>query len=247
MAKRPSKPDLKSSGSVRAPADTQDQQVYAHIFDAILEQRLAPGTKLTEEALGEVFGVSRTIIRRSLDRLAHEGVVNFIPNRGAFVAKPDVDQAREILEARRLIELAVVERVANRAGQLEVQIKKLRKLIREEHESSAREDYGTAIRLSGEFHLYLSQLAGNEPLGGFLRSLVPQTSLIISLYESSNGSRCAIDEHSQLIDAIEAGDVGLSVRLMSEHLDHIESRLDFYQEGSVENLRHLFEGKQVKR
>lgn len=52
---------------------TQDDIVYAHIFDAILEQRLAPGTKLSEEALGEIFGVSRTIIRRALSRLAHEG------------------------------------------------------------------------------------------------------------------------------------------------------------------------------
>ena len=53
---------------------TQDDMVYAHIFDAILEQRLAPGTKLSEEALGEIFGVSRTIIRRALSRLAHEQV-----------------------------------------------------------------------------------------------------------------------------------------------------------------------------
>ena len=61
---------------------TQDDIVYAHIFDAILEQRLAPGTKLSEEALGEIFGVSRTIIRRALSRLAHEGVL--LPERGQF-------------------------------------------------------------------------------------------------------------------------------------------------------------------
>jgi DNA-binding transcriptional MocR family regulator len=58
---------------------TQDDIVYAHIFEAILEQRLAPGTKLSEEALGEIFGVSRTIIRRALSRLAHEGVVLLRP------------------------------------------------------------------------------------------------------------------------------------------------------------------------
>ncbi len=71
---------------------TQDDIVYAHIFDAILEQRLAPGTKLSEEALGEIFGVSRTIIRRALSRLAHEGVVLLRPNRGAVVASPSVDE-----------------------------------------------------------------------------------------------------------------------------------------------------------
>ena len=71
---------------------TQDDIVYAHIFEAILEQRLAPGTKLSEEALGEIFGVSRTIIRRALSRLAHESVVLLRPNRGAVVASPTVEE-----------------------------------------------------------------------------------------------------------------------------------------------------------
>jgi DNA-binding FadR family transcriptional regulator len=67
---------------------TQDDIVYAHIFEAILEQRLAPGTKLSEEALGEIFGVSRTIIRRALSRLAHESVVlRGQPRRGG--GQPD--------------------------------------------------------------------------------------------------------------------------------------------------------------
>ncbi|MCF5602574.1 GntR family transcriptional regulator, partial [Pseudomonas syringae] len=78
---------LDSSRSV-----TQDDVVYEHIFDAILEQRLAPGTRLSEEALGEIFGVSRTIIRRALSRLGHEGVVLLRPNRGAVVASPSVEE-----------------------------------------------------------------------------------------------------------------------------------------------------------
>ena len=86
---------------------TQDEIVYAHIFDAILEQRLAPGTKLSEEALGEIFGVSRTIIRRALSRLAHEQVVLLRPNRGAVVASPIIDEARQILFARRTVERAI--------------------------------------------------------------------------------------------------------------------------------------------
>ena len=84
---------------------TQDDIVYAHIFEAILEQRLAPGTKLSEEALGEIFGVSRTIIRRALSRLAHESVVLLRPNRGAVVASPTVEEARQVFFSRRLVEL----------------------------------------------------------------------------------------------------------------------------------------------
>ena len=79
---------------------TQDDVVYGHIFDAILEHRLPPGTKLSEEALGEIFGVSRTIIRRALLRLSVEQVVVTRPNRGSVVASPSVDEALQILKAR---------------------------------------------------------------------------------------------------------------------------------------------------
>ena len=226
--------------NAKAKVATQDQKIYEHIFDAILEQRLAPGTKLTEEGLGDVFGVSRTIIRRTLSRLTHEGVVELIPNRGAFVAKPDVNSARQTLEARRLIELALVERVAERGAQLKRELKLLRLLIEEEHASAARADSGTAIRLSGEFHLELAQLAGNAPLANFLRSLVSQTSLIIAMYQRSQQSNCAIDEHSKLVDAIEREDKSLATHLMAEHLDHIEARLDLMQGEKEADLEKVF-------
>lgn len=226
--------------NAKAKGATQDQKIYEHIFDAILEQRLAPGTKLTEEGLGEVFGVSRTIIRRTLSRLTHEGVVELIPNRGAFVAKPDIDSARQILDARRLIELALVERVAERGPQLQRELKLLRLLIDEEHASSARADTGTAIRLSGEFHLELAQLAHNEPMANFLRSLVSQTSLIIAMYQTSQQSNCAIDEHSNLLDAIEHGDKVTALNLMAEHLAHIEARLELVQSEQEVDLEKVF-------
>src|SRR6195952_1031286 len=103
----PLKKQPRSSDSGRSV--TQDDIVYEHIFDAILEQRLAPGTKLSEEALGEIFGVSRTIIRRALSRLGHEGVVLLRPNRGAVVASPSVEEARQVFFARRMVEKAITE------------------------------------------------------------------------------------------------------------------------------------------
>lgn len=130
---------------------TQDDIVYAHIFDAILEQRLAPGTKLSEEALGEIFGVSRTIIRRALSRLAHEGVVLLRPNRGAVVASPSVEEARQIFFARRLVEKAITELAVQHAS--DAQLAELRQMVIDERDCFARGDRGAGIRLSGEFHL----------------------------------------------------------------------------------------------
>lgn len=140
---------------------TQDDIVYAHIFEAILEQRLAPGTKLSEEALGEIFGVSRTIIRRALSRLAHESVVLLRPNRGAVVASPTVEEARQVFFSRRMVERAITELAVQHAA-IE-QLNELRQMVREERDSFSRGDRGAGIRLSGEFHLKLAEAAGNAP------------------------------------------------------------------------------------
>ena len=146
-------------------AGSQDDIVYAHIFDAILEQRLAPGTKLSEEALGEIFGVSRTIIRRALSRLTYEQVVELRPNRGAVVASPSVDEARQVFAARRIIERAITELATEHATDADISI--IKGMVAEEQACFKRGDKGAGIRLSGEFHMRLAMLAKNGPLLAF--------------------------------------------------------------------------------
>lgn len=232
-------PSLKKQRSVKnRRTGTQDDVVYAHIFDAILEQRLAPGTKLSEEALGEIFGVSRTIIRRSLSRLAYEGVVQLRPNRGAIVSSPTVSDARQIFYARRLVERAIIElAVAHTTAE---QIGHLRKMVVEEQATFSRGDRGTGIRLSGEFHLKLAELARNQPLMNFSRGLISQTSLIIAQYESSGRLHCSYHEHNQLIDAIAERDIDKAVELMMAHLNFIEVKLNLDEESATDDLHVVF-------
>ncbi|POD33657.1 transcriptional regulator, GntR family [Pseudomonas syringae] len=217
---------------------TQDDIVYEHVFDAILEQRLAPGTKLSEEALGEIFGVSRTIIRRALSRLGHEGVVLLRPNRGAVVASPSVEEARQVFFARRMVEKAITQLAVEHATA--EQLAELRQMVSDERDSFARGDRGAGIRLSGEFHLQLAVAARNAPLISFQRSLVSQTSLIIAQYETGNRTHCSYDEHSQLIDAIEARNAALAVELMMHHMDHIDSKLNLDEDSTSDDLHAVF-------
>ena len=217
---------------------TQDDVVYEHVFDAILEQRLAPGTRLSEEALGEIFGVSRTIIRRALSRLGHEGVVLLRPNRGAVVASPSVEEARQVFFARRMVEKAITQLAVEHATA--EQLAELRQMVSDERDSFARGDRGAGIRLSGEFHLQLAVAARNAPLISFQRSLVSQTSLIIAQYETGNRTHCSYDEHSQLIDAIEARDATLAVNLMMHHMDHIDSKLNLDEDSASDDLHAVF-------
>lgn len=197
--------------------------IYPRLFDAILEQRIAPSSRFTEVGLGETFGVSRSVIRRVLAKLSHQQVIILRPNQRAQVAAPDAQQTRQVLEARRLTEITVVQLACAQATPM--QIRQLRELIARERECIERDQCGPAIRLSGEFHLQLAAIAGNAPLAQFLDSLVPLTSLIIAQYEAQACTYCAWQEHVAIVDALEQRDVSSAIRLMTQHLDHLEAKL----------------------
>ncbi|MGY2291353.1 GntR family transcriptional regulator [Pseudomonas sp. SDO528_S397] len=197
--------------------------IYPRLFDAILEQRIAPASRFTEQSLGETFGVSRSVIRRVLAKLSHQQVIILRPNHRAQVAAPDAQQTRQILEARRLTEITVVQLACAQAKP--AQLRQLRELIARERDCIERDQRAPAIRLSGEFHLQLAAIAGNQPLAQFLNSLVPLTSLVIAQYEKKACTYCAWQEHVAIVDALERGDVRSAVELMTRHLDHLEAKL----------------------
>lgn len=222
----------------KVAGQTQDDVVYCHIFDAILEQRLPPATKLNEEALAEIFSVSRTIIRRALLRLSLEQVVVIRPNRGAVVAAPTVEEAKQIFKAREVMELAITELAVLNASP--AQIEECRQLVTKENAAFDQGDYGSGLRLSGEFHIKLAEMAENAPLMAFQRSLVSQTSLLIAQYETGSHSNCSLDEHTGLLDAIESGDQDRALELMQEHLNHIRSKLNLDSNTTSNDLHIVF-------
>lgn len=212
--------------------------IYDQVFGAILEQRLRPETKLTESELCEVFGVSRTIIRTVLLRLSLDRVVELRPNRGAIIAAPEPNEVREIFDARRLLEDGIVAQAAGKCRQVDAEA--LKSMSRQEHECIDAEDMSGAIRLSGDFHLKLAEIAGNRPLRELLRQLVAQTSLAIARYVPAGQGMCDDDDHDRLIGAIESGDADLSRTIMREHLSACERRLMLETPETHSDLRTVF-------
>ena len=224
--------------SEQLPKKDANMDAYRQLFDGILSQRLAPGTKLNEVELTQLFGVSRTLIRQALQRLQLEQVVEIHKNRGAFVAAPSPDLAQQILLARHTIELAVVKLACNRCKPQDAQ--KLQYMIDLEQSAIDQGDMATALRRSGEFHLQLAIVAGNQPFVHALRGLISQTSLIIAMYSHGGGNACARDEHSHLLAAVRDGDEAQGLQLMAHHLGHIVSGCDFTQSPQVANLQGAF-------
>lgn len=217
---------------------TQDQKLYNEVLDAILDGRLSPGIKLKEDELADIFSVSRTVVRRALLKLAHDRIVNMQPNRGATIIHPDVKQAKEILSVRRLIEGAIIQEATANASKKDLD--DLRQCVEAEQDHVSRKVMGTGLRLSGDFHVRIAMLAKNETLLSYLKELVPQTSLIIALYQSPSHSLCSHQEHFDIIDAMATGNKAKAQSLMDEHLQHIEDKLELNEERSSGDLYAAF-------
>ena len=230
----------KPASQARLQRENTHDEIYEKIFVAILEHRLHPGTKLVEERLAEIFDVSRARVREVLARLAHEQIVEMIPQRGAYVAKPTIEQALDVFEARRLIEPAVLRRLIETLTP--EKLARLRQHQELEFDARRREDKRAVVRLSGEFHSLAAELAGNTALARNMRELSVLTCLMIFLYDAPTSTSCRADEHSQIIEAIARRDAARAEKLMLEHLDHIESGMKL--EGATEevDLAAIFKG-----
>lgn len=212
-------------------------EMAARIATAIHEHRLLPGTKLGEDRLANIFNTSRARVREVLARMARDQMVELFPQRGAFVAKPSIEQALDVFEARRLIEPGIVRRLV-----LSMDNSKIRRLqthLKQEREARANSDKRATVRLSGEFHVLLAELAGNSALLRSMRELSTLTCLTISLYESAVNTCCLVDEHEAVVNAIVAGNGELAEQLMLSHLDHIQGSLRLEADADDADLEQI--------
>jgi DNA-binding GntR family transcriptional regulator len=228
----------KSKVVARLERENIQDEIYEKIYLAIVEHRLLPGTKLVEERLAEIFKVSRARVREVLARLAHEQIVELYPQRGAYVAKPSIEQALDVFEARRLIEPDVLRLLIERLSPERTE--RLRQHQELEFDARRRNDQRAIVRLSGEFHMLLAELAGNSALTRTMRELSTLTCLIIVLYDAPTSSSCRADEHSQIIDAISHRDLTRAQTLMLEHLEHIEKSLKLEPGTEEADLEAIF-------
>ena len=208
-----------------APAGdgSSTQRIVDSVTAAITERRLMPGTKLAEQKLADVFKVSRTIVRQALNRLSGDKLVTLEPARGARVAQPSAEEARQVFEIRQMLEAAVVKRLA--AGITPVQLRRLRKHLQDEAAAVGRVDVPGRTRLLADFHVLLAGMLGNDTLAELLGELLSRCSLIALMYQSAPSAARSLQEHVAIVDALERHDARAAVRLMQAHLRHVEENL----------------------
>jgi len=210
-----------------ASKPTAGQAMAQALSLAIHEHRLAPGTKLGEDDLADIYGVSRTIVRSALQTLAHRQLVEIKRNRGAFVAQPSPQEAREVFEARELLEPRTAHSAARRATPEDVEL--LLSHLKNEHTAIEAADRGRALFLSGKFHIEIARIAGQTTIAGFVETLVARSSLIIALYWRRESALCESHAHHSLVQAIADHKPQAAEDLMRSHLVDLHSTLDLRQ------------------
>lgn len=204
-----------------APGSTQ--RIVESITTAIIERRLMPGTKLAEQQLADIFGVSRTLVRQALNQLSRDHLVTLEPARGAFIAQPSVEEARQVFELRKMVEASMVRKLC--ATITDRQLAELRVHLEEERSAVQRTDVTGRTRLLADFHVVLARMAGNDVLVQMLVDLLSRCSLIALMYQSSHSAEHSRDEHVAIVDALERRDGRAAARLLEQHLDSVERNL----------------------
>jgi len=200
------------------------EAVASELERAIHEHRLSPGAKLGEDELCEIYGVSRTTVRAALQALSHRHLVELKRNRGAFVAQPSIRDAREVFEARALLEPRTARSAAARTREADAAI--LRAHIEAEHAALAAGEFGRAISLSGQFHVEIARIAEQATIAAFIGELIARSSLIIALYWQRPAALCESPAHHALVRALAAQDGDLAEELMKNHLLSLVTSLD---------------------
>ncbi|WP_105103443.1 GntR family transcriptional regulator [Microbulbifer pacificus] len=210
---------------VKAGGRVTDQQIVDKIRKAVLTQRLPPNTRLPEVTLGEIFGVSRSIIRKALTRLDADHVIIQSPNQVARVRAPSIEETRETFEARRLVEGEVC---ALLAGKLTTaQLRTMAKLVQAEIDAHKVGDEPARIEQSIAIHHMVADLSPNRVLGNFLTDLVLRTSIVIALYKREGLASCYLKgDHTRLLECLKSGDGEGARDAIVTHLNSLENLMD---------------------
>lgn len=192
---------------------------------AIVEHRLHPGTKLAEQKLADHFGVSRTLVRQALFQLSQNRLIRLEPARGAFVAAPSVTESRQVFAVRRMLETEMTRAFIREVTPAKV--KALKAHVAQEKSAVERGDVPGRTELLGDFHVRMAELMGNEVLAQMLGELISRCALIALMYQSTSAAAHSNEEHMEIVKALAARDESRAVRLMNEHLLHVEETLTF--------------------
>lgn len=192
---------------------------YETIRDGIRNGTYPPGSHLTAQALAKASGFSRTPVREAMRRLHAEALIQFIPNRGAFVATWSRREIEQIYDLRILLESFAAREAACHIS--DAQLADLREFAVQMHgiTQSDEPDVGKVTELNDEFHKLVLDASGNVRLRNLLGTIV-EIPLVLNTFRSYSLDqiRRSAAQHLELADAFAARDEEWASAVMTAHI-----------------------------
>ncbi|MFJ7727717.1 GntR family transcriptional regulator [Neobacillus sp. NPDC097160] len=213
--------------------DSVEHNVYNHIKTAILARKLAPGKQLIESRISDTLKVSRTPIRNALKNLASEGLVDIVPNKGAFVTSPTHDEIIQAYELRGNLEFIAARKSMEYLT--EKDFSTIKEIIENEKLALADKNTETFVKVNKDFHVAITEKCNNKFLNEFIERLIIQTNIYLILYDEFFNNKTqepySPNEHSHILSLMEQKkETELKIALENHFKHSIESVENGYNE-----------------
>ncbi|MEU1183594.1 GntR family transcriptional regulator [Streptomyces sp. NPDC005820] len=219
-------------GRIAAPLR---EQVVTALREAILDFRLEPGRRLVERELVEQLDVSRTTVREALRELTSEGLIKVVPQKGAVVAAPTHDEARDLYDVRCALETLLVRRFVEKAPRSKVHA--LEAAAEHFAEVASRENVEPREVLEARraFNAVLHDGVGSEVLRQLVDGVQAKVRVLVVKGMSTNHSE-VISELRDIVAAVKKRDADTAVEVYTRHMRRVAAN-------ALEGLKRL-EGHQ---
>lgn len=188
----------------------------------IIEGDLRPGTRLSEERIGQALGVSRNTLREAFQLLGHEGLVVREFNRGVFVTSLDADDVRDLYRIRRILEVAAVRACA----QVDVDLSGVRETVDEGGRAAAAEDWRALGSANMHFHAELTALVGSRRVDESMRQILAEMRLVFAtMADPRTFHEPYLERNATIVALLEAGQHEAAERSLLDYLDAAEAQL----------------------
>lgn len=218
----------------RQPRGSGARHVYDGLREAILNLAMRPGTMLDETEISLQYGVSRSPVREAIIRLAAEGLVTTLPNRGAMVATFDIDELPQYFEALTFAYRMTARGAARKA--LQADVDELRALVDEHETVLASGQHLQMIAMNRAFHQRLAQIAGNRWIAEWQQTLLDHGQRVLRMHATHFGGTVPtyqLNCHRRILDAIAARDVEAADRAAAADAVLVRDRLIDFMTSSV--------------
>jgi DNA-binding GntR family transcriptional regulator len=196
------------------------EEVISSIFHALIEGELKPGERLAEEAISVELGVSRGPVRRALQEMDQQGIVELIPRKGARVASWSVDDFEDFFRVRLVLEGLAAEQAVSRVDAEGLSI--LCDLSEKVRGTASKGEVEDAIDWDIKFHREFVKMSGNNTLINVYELMLLRIKMFLiaekSMFPSDFGYEHALIRHDAICDAFEKRDAGLAKQLVEEHI-----------------------------